>query len=139
MSTLLSRQYVGMEKPTSFRDWLKSAMDELGYTKSSLSRETGIDRAHLRRIENGQIEKPETETREKLHKAFGTSDDDLERMGILIRREYPRPDGSVHVEYELTAPAVEDIGERAAIVAMLDRMPDDAVQHLRQFLEAVAK
>lgn len=139
----IDRHTVDMDDVHTFGDWLKTMMKAQGYTKSSLSRETGIDRAHIRRMETGEIGMPEEFTREKLHAAFGTSDADLEKLNILVRKEYPRPDGSKLVLFE-AAPAYRagdaaDIGELPAITAMLESLPDDAVQHLRKFLEAVTK
>lgn len=127
-----------MENVRTFGDWLKKEMEAKGYNKSSLQRETGIDRAHIRRMENGEIEMPETPTREKLHAAFGTSDADLETLGILIREEFPRPDGSVIVQFRPGTPSpAADMGDVARITDLVGKMPDEAVQHLRRFLEAL--
>lgn len=43
---------------------------------------------------------PLTETRARFHRVFGTSDDDLVREGVAVRREYPRPSGEPRVIYE---------------------------------------
>lgn len=91
---------MGMDEQMTFGDWLKRTREAQGYSKVSLSKASGVDRAHIHRIEKGEILLPEAATRARLHKVFGTNDDELVTAGIVIKREYPRPDGSTVVEYD---------------------------------------
>lgn len=53
---------------------------------------TGIDRAHLSRMENDKVGLPLHETRQRIHQVLGTSDDDLHAAGVSLRSDYtPAP------------------------------------------------
>ena len=89
----------------------------------------------------GEVKLPTDDMRDELHKALATTDDDLVKEGVAIWQIVPEaidPRGKKLVAKPKPSPAA-DIGERAAIAAMLEGMPDEAVQHLRRFLEAVTK
>lgn len=124
-------------KDTPFGRWLRANRKGLKLSQEGLGRLVGVDRTYISKLENGGIGTPDPVTREKFHKAFHTSEDELVELGILERREYPRP-GGVSVEYIPSKVSIaSDVGEREAVMILLDSMPDEAVQHLRQFLESV--
>ena len=92
----------------SFGDWLVHKREERELSQGRLATASGIARPYITRMESpGGVKLPTPETRQKLHRVLGTSDDDLVAAGVAIRKEYPGRDGAVVVEYE-PAPRPED-------------------------------
>lgn len=69
----------------TFGHWLRSNRTEKRLSQEALAARIGVDRTYISKVENGGIGTPEVETRKKLHREFGTSDDELVRLGILER------------------------------------------------------
>lgn len=67
-----------------------------------------IDHSHYSKLENDRIEMPEEATRKRIHRVFGTSDDDLVELGILVRMKPPIPGSSPYYttpdRYQITIP-----------------------------------
>lgn len=76
-----------------FGDWLKSIRMSQGLTQSELEAAANLGTAYVSKVERGDIALPGPEARSRIHQAFGTTEDDLVEVGILVRFE-PRP-GSV--------------------------------------------
>ena len=77
----------------TYGDWLKEARRARGLTQKRVSEVAGMGVSHVSRIENGGIDLPTKATRDRIHEALGTSDDDLVSAGIL--KKYTQTDGTV--------------------------------------------
>jgi transcriptional regulator with XRE-family HTH domain len=55
----------------------------MGLSQGKLAIAAGLERTHVNRIENGGIGLPETETRERFHRVFGTTEQELIDLGIV--------------------------------------------------------
>ena len=120
----------------SFGEWVVMERDKREMSQGDLEAQTGISHSHMSKIENGRVRNPADTTRARFHRVFGTSDDDLVEAGLLTKR--PRMGGGfIYEPTKMTTSIAADMGERAAIAAIIDDMPDEAVQHLRLFLEAI--
>lgn len=74
----------------TFGAWLRAARrsHRPPISQERLAEKTGIDRAHLSRMENDKVGLPLYETRQRIHQALGTSDDDLHAAGVSLRSDY---------------------------------------------------
>lgn len=72
-----------MTDGATFGPWLKSARERSRISQERLARITGIDRGHLSKMENDRIDLPRYETRERIHAALGTTEDELVALGIV--------------------------------------------------------
>lgn len=81
----------------TFADWLQRTREAQGYSKNALANASGVNRSHIYKMENGEIAEPAEDTRARLHAVFGTSDADLEALGIMRRRDYQRAGRTVTV------------------------------------------
>ncbi len=98
---------------TTFGKWLKSERRRRAITQADIEQQAGVSVSHVSKMENGHIGMPEPETRARIHKALGTSEDDLVDLGLLERIESPVPGGEpVYIPADSITP-----GERAAAEA----------------------
>ena len=131
---------VGMSR-MRFGHWLKAQRAARRLSQADLEQRAGMGEKYVSRLENGKTT-PGEDVRRRIHGVLGTTEDDLVNAGILTIVQVPGHD-PVYVPATddmgiVSLPvAVTDIGERAAVAAMLDDLPDEAVQHLRRFLEAM--
>ncbi len=94
-----------MSANPSYADWLRSTRNAARVSQQRLSDLTGIDRGHLSKIENGRIDLPGYETRQRVHAVLGTSEDDLIALGIVRGHAAPlRPVQAVRDERALSTP-----------------------------------
>jgi transcriptional regulator with XRE-family HTH domain len=75
---------------STFGQWLRQARTshQPRISQERLSQLTGIERTYLSKMENGKVELPLMETRERIHAALGTTDADVTAFGIDVRRDY---------------------------------------------------
>lgn len=79
------RNHTGMERLT-FGDWLRGMRSRHGeMTQQALADATGLQRSYIVRIERGGVKLPNEETRARFHAVFGTTEADLEQLGIVPR------------------------------------------------------
>jgi transcriptional regulator with XRE-family HTH domain len=124
-------------KPETFAEWLVAQRELHEMTQGDVEDAASIDHAQYSRLENGKPKMPTARVRDRIHSVFKTSDSDLAEAGLLQPRV--RLDGTVvyePVRKPKHSPA-SSAGELATIAELVSRLPDDAVQHLRKFLEAV--
>ncbi len=71
-----------------YGDWLKMKRGRRGavgfISQQRLADQVGIDRTYLNRIERGFIQLPEDDLRGRIHRALGTSDDDVRQAGVSL-------------------------------------------------------
>lgn len=74
----------------TFGAWLRQARrsHRPPVSQERLAEITGIDRAHLSRMENDKVGLPLYETRQRIHQALGTSDDELRAFGVALRIDH---------------------------------------------------
>lgn len=89
----------GMAKRRTFGDWLKTTREEQGYSQSELGEMIDMHRTYVNNLERAD-KWPRPETRERFHRVFGTTDDDLVCAGIAERKVFPRPGRPDVVRYE---------------------------------------
>lgn len=75
-------------KRTGFGHWLYEKRIARRWSQADLEREAGLSERYASRLE-GKAKAPQDEVRERIHKALGTSDDDLVQAGILERIDTP--------------------------------------------------
>jgi transcriptional regulator with XRE-family HTH domain len=80
---LLASKNGRMSERGDFGKWMAAQRKRRGISQERLGKITGIDRGHLSKIENGKIELPGYETRQRIHAALGTSENDLKALGII--------------------------------------------------------
>lgn len=73
---------------TTFGDWLRSKRKARRLTQEELAVDAHLNRTYINAIENGRVQLPTADTREKLHRVLGTSDQDLISAGLLVVDEY---------------------------------------------------
>lgn len=79
------RHHTGMERLT-FGDWLRGMRFRHGeMTQQALADATGLQRSYIVKVETGRVQLPEAETRARFHAVFGTTEADLEQLGIVPR------------------------------------------------------
>jgi transcriptional regulator with XRE-family HTH domain len=128
--------FAAMTDVATYADWLRGKRLALGITQQQLADATGIHRTYIIRMEKpGHIDLPALETRQKVHAALGTTEDELIALGIVRPRrgtltitEPSRPDRppvilDVDVPDE-RARHQHGPGYRAALAA-LSRMSDE--------------
>lgn len=122
-----------------FSAWLRKNRKDRKYSQYRLADASGIARAYIGRMEkDGAVSLPTPETREKLHAVFGTSDQTLVDDGVAEWHTFRNAEGEDETELIARVPSIaSDAGEIAAITATLETLPDEALQHLRRFLEAM--
>lgn len=72
----------------TFAEWVKKRRGELKLTQDKLAEETGLGRTYINSIERGRIKLPQYETRQKLHRVFGSDDRELQDYGIIQWDDY---------------------------------------------------
>lgn len=77
-----------MSDHSSIGHWLRSARKAKGLTQEELANGSGLTRPYIGSLERGKIALPQQRTREKLHHVLGTTDDELEDLGLLARDEF---------------------------------------------------
>src|SRR5437773_6031914 len=69
--------YCGMGKHVTLANRLKELRRALAWTQQDLSRESGLSRSYISRLEMGDIALPSSEKLKALATALGTTSDDL--------------------------------------------------------------
>lgn len=131
MSTLSYHQNMSMKK-TTFGDWLKRQREVRRLTQKDVERQANLSQNYVSRLESGRITLPVPETRELIHMALGTSEDDLVAVGILERIDSLEPSGQpVYIPVEHipviertrmareTGPHEEAVNAREGLIAHL--------------------
>lgn len=73
-----------MDTVRTYAEWLKARRLGAGLTQQQLADATGIHRTYIIRMEKvGHIDLPELETRQKVHAALGTTEEELIALGIV--------------------------------------------------------
>lgn len=73
-----------MDTVRTYAEWLKARRHDVGLTQQQLADATGIHRTYILRMEKpGHIDLPGLETRQKVHAALGTTEDELIALGIV--------------------------------------------------------
>lgn len=94
----------------TFGDWLAYTRKRRKMTQAKLAAASGLNPTYISKIERNEIEFPRDVTRESLHLALGTSEDDLVALGWLERVPSIDPGGTpYYVEKAHITP-----GDRAA-------------------------
>lgn len=68
-----------------FSKWLRTQRIRNGLTQMELQQKTDLGDKYISHLETGRVPRPQEETRKKIHRALGTSDEDLAQAGILER------------------------------------------------------
>lgn len=91
--------------------------------------------------QEGGVDLPGQTLREKLHGVFETTDETLVEDGVAewVTRIVAGGRQETVLEAKPKPSPAADMGDVARITDLVQQMPDDAVQHLRRFLEAVVK
>ena len=93
-----------MRMSTTFGDWLKFERAARRLSQAAVERAAEISHSHYSKLENNKIPQPQDETRERLHRVFGTTDDDLVTAGVMRTRALRQPGtGREVVIYEYVA------------------------------------
>lgn len=128
-----------MAERTTFQSWLRGERIRVGLSQEELSVAAGLGSNYVNKIEKRRVDLPTMETRLKLHKVLGTSDNDLVEAGILAP-EYSTVNNRVNegpTAYRVESSA-EDLREEA--IALIGRIkPDylaDVVRTLRIMSQA---
>lgn len=69
----------------TFGDWLRGQRRRMGWSQAELARRVEVSPSYVSRVEGGSIGLPEPETRARFHAVFGTTEADLEQLGIVPR------------------------------------------------------
>ncbi len=85
MSSLYMHINTHAVNAVTFGDWVKGHRVRRELSQGKLSELTGVSRTHINKIENGAIGLPEKDTRARFHQVFGTTEADLEALGIVPR------------------------------------------------------
>lgn len=72
----------------TYGDWLRSERRKRGLSQAQLGDLAGKHRTHINRIENSGIDRPDESTRFQIHRALGTTEDDLVAAGVLVRMDF---------------------------------------------------
>ena len=71
----------------NFAHWIKINRRERGWTQTQLAEASDMSRSYITTLESGGIALPTKPTRDKLHEAFRTDDDELADLGLLAWTE----------------------------------------------------
>jgi transcriptional regulator with XRE-family HTH domain len=71
------------ETASEYGIWLVGRRKRWRISQERLAKITGIDRGHISKIESGRIDLPTYETRQRIHAALGTTEDELRALGIV--------------------------------------------------------
>lgn len=97
-------------KYAHFGEWLAFTRKRRKLTQAQLANASGLNSTYISKIERNEIDFPRDVTRESLHMALGTSEDDLVDLGWLERIDSIEPGGQpYYIESANITP-----GERAA-------------------------
>jgi transcriptional regulator with XRE-family HTH domain len=101
-----------MNEQMTFAAWLKIARTRQGLTQEELADRSGFDDSYVNKVEKGHIKLPTYETRQRIHHALGTNEDDLITLGIVR--------DPLHGSYQRTTPErpVRNVEEAVPLVAM---------------------
>ena len=121
---------------SAFGNWLREHRKARRLSQEALGRVIGADRTYISKLETGAIGMADPPLRQRLHDEFGTSEDDLVSLGLLRVVQVPGLPPSYIPDSRKPSPAA-DMGDVARITDLVQQMPDEAVQHLRRFLEAM--
>jgi len=72
----------------TFADWLKTRRMERGLTQTELEQRASLSEKYVSAAERGRVKLPEPDTRERIHNALGTSEDDLVAVGLLSKLDF---------------------------------------------------
>jgi transcriptional regulator with XRE-family HTH domain len=127
----------------TFADWLKTRRLERGLTQSELEQRAGLSEKYVSAAERGRVKLPEPDTRERIHSALGTTDDDLVAVGLLSKLDFdggpvyvnPRniPPGDreaerAHRAFEGRPAPIRSDDPRVALMDLLAGATDEQVQ-----------
>jgi transcriptional regulator with XRE-family HTH domain len=86
----MSGYVVAVMSELTFGAWLRNARSnhQPRISQERLAELTGMDRAHLSKIENDRVDLPRFETRLRIHRVLGTSDRDLIDAGVKLREDF---------------------------------------------------
>lgn len=96
----------------TFGKWLKAQRRQHKMVQRDVEAAATLDHSHYSRMENDHIGMPEPETRERIHRVFGSSEDDLVALGLLEVEHSPISGEPYYVEKAHITP-----GDRAAAEA----------------------
>ncbi len=72
-----------MTDSAGFGAWLKERRKRAGLTQKRLADLSGIHRTYIVKIERGGVGLPGYDLRQRLHRALGTTEEDLRKAGIV--------------------------------------------------------
>lgn len=95
MSSGNTWQYHGMAERLTYGNWLRQRRGVKGQpgflSQQALASAVGVDRTHIVQIESGRIGTPEYPLRQRIHDVLGTTETDLEVLGIVGKRHLGEP------------------------------------------------
>jgi len=68
----------------TYAEWLRAARKRNNYTQGQLGELAGLGRTYINTLENGGVQLPTKETRDKIHGVLGTSDEELIDRGVYV-------------------------------------------------------
>lgn len=106
---------------------------ELGLSQATLADRAGVGRSHLSLIENGKVELPEPDLRERIAKALGSTDAEVMRQAGM---------GKPIAQVREVAPLAEVVGEppvgpRERLAELLPLLDERQAVHLAVHVEFV--
>lgn len=110
MASIPTYQHTTVMSDMTFARWLKARRIERGLTQIELEHDAGLSEKYVSAAERGRVKLPEPETRERIHHALGTTEDQLVEAGLLKRLDFDG--GPVYVNPRNITP-----GDRAAAEA----------------------
>lgn len=115
MASIVSYRENSRMKHLSFGNWLKHMRLVHGMTQRQLEQAAELSEKYVSRIERKGTVLPEEDLRFRIHRVFGTTEDDLVDAGILVRLESPvEGGGSVYIS---AASVARELAEEARIDA----------------------
>lgn len=72
-----------MTEHMTFADWLHRERTRLGLTQKEVAERSGFDDSYINKVEQGHIKFPIYESRQRIHGALGTTEDDLRKAGVI--------------------------------------------------------
>lgn len=87
MSTPYVGHYVHMSS-TTYGHWLKEQRKLRRMPQAELEERADLSVNYVSRVENGRLNMPTEEVRQRIHAAFGTTEEDLVEAGLLRRMQY---------------------------------------------------
>lgn len=129
-----------------FGDWLKRERRARGLRQQDLEVQANLGLNYVSKIERGRVGLPEDDTRGRIHRVLGTSDDDLVEAGILRKHQVGDrlPVYLTNDPHQAPARAVHELrarydaeDPRLMLVARVSQMTDTQVRAILQVMEAM--